>query len=86
MTLVGTERKNQQGQILVQNLNRIVSKPNVRPGQILYCTADCIRIDIMFQETFLLAHKFGTTRVIEMTAYREEWSELHMGDTTNNPI
>ena len=39
---------NQQEQMLIQNLNRIVSKPNVTPEQILYCTADCIPIDLMF--------------------------------------
>ena len=31
---------NQQRQMFVQNLNRIVSRPNVTPGQILYCTTD----------------------------------------------
>ena len=29
---------NQQGQMFIQNLNRIVSKPNVMPGQTPYCT------------------------------------------------
>ena len=43
---------NQQGQMSVQNLNRIVSKPNVTPGQILYCTTDCIPVDLMFEENF----------------------------------
>ena len=43
---------NQQGQMLVQNLNRIVSKPNVTPGQILNCTTDCIPVDLMFEENF----------------------------------
>ena len=41
---------NQQGQMFVQNLIRIVSKPNVTPGQILYCTTDSIPVDLMFQE------------------------------------
>ena len=41
---------NQQGQMFVQNLNRIVSKPNVAPGQILY--TDCIPVDLMFEENF----------------------------------
>ena len=36
----------------VQNLNRIVSNPNVTPWQILYCTTDSISIDLMFQENF----------------------------------
>ena len=40
---------NQQGQMFVQNLNRIVSKTNVTPGQNLYCTTDCIPVDLMFQ-------------------------------------
>ena len=43
---------NQQGQMFVQYLNRIVSKLNVMPGQILYCTKDCIPVDLMFQENF----------------------------------
>ena len=43
---------NQQGQMLIQNLNRIVSKPNVMPGLILYCTTDCNPVDLMFQENF----------------------------------
>ena len=42
---------NQQGQMFVENLNRIVSKPNVMPGQIPYYT-DSIPIDLMFQENF----------------------------------
>ena len=33
---------NQQGQMFVQNLNSIVSKPIVTPGQIPYCTTDHI--------------------------------------------
>ena len=43
---------NQLGHMFVQNLNRIVSMPNVMPGQILYCTTDCIPVDLMFQENF----------------------------------
>ena len=43
---------NQQGQMIVQNFNRIVSKPNVMLGQIPYCTTDSIPIDLMFQENF----------------------------------
>ena len=51
---------NQQGKMFVQNLHRIVRKPNVTPRQFPYCTTDSIPIDLMFQETFLLTHKFGT--------------------------
>ena len=43
---------NQQGQMIIQNLNRIVSKPNVMPGQILFCTTDCILVDLTFQGNF----------------------------------
>ena len=43
---------NQQGQMFIQNRIRIVSMPNVMPGQILYCTTDCIPIDLMFQKFF----------------------------------
>ena len=42
----------QQGQMFVHNLNRIVSKPNVTPGQILYCITDCIPVDLMLEENF----------------------------------
>ena len=43
---------NQQGQMFIQKLNRIVSKPNVTPGQIPHCTTDSIPIDLMFQKNF----------------------------------
>ena len=51
---------NQQVNMFVQNLNRIVRKPNVTPRQFPYCTTDSIPIDLMFQENLLLTHKFGT--------------------------
>ena len=51
---------NQQGKMFDQNLNRIVRKPNVTPRLFPYCTTDSIPIDLIFQETFLLTHKFGT--------------------------
>ena len=41
---------NQQGKMFVQNLNRIVRKPNVTPRQFPYCTTDSIPIQLMFQE------------------------------------
>ena len=43
---------NQQQQMLIKFLNRIVSRPNVMSGQILYCTTNCILIDLMFKENF----------------------------------
>ena len=43
---------NQQGQMLVQYLNRIVSRPDVTPRQILYCTTYCSPINLVFQENF----------------------------------
>ena len=43
---------NQQGKMFVQNLNRIVRKPNVTPRQFPYCTTDSISIDFMFQKNF----------------------------------
>ena len=45
-------KSNQQGQKFIQNLNRIVSKPNVSPAQILYCTTHSIPIDLTFHENF----------------------------------
>ena len=50
---------NQLGNMFVQNLNRIVGKPNVTPRQFPYCTTDSIPIELMFQENFLLTYKFG---------------------------
>ena len=73
---------NQQGKMFVQNLNRIVRKPDVTPRQFPYCTTDSIPIDLMFHETFPLTHKFGTAWAIKMTADREGWSELSIGATT----
>ena len=35
--------------MFVQNLNRIVRKPNVMPRQFPYRTTDSIPIDLMFQ-------------------------------------
>ena len=43
---------NQQSQMFFQNLNRIVGKPNVTPGQILYFATDFIPIDLTFQENY----------------------------------
>ena len=52
---------NQQGKMFVQNLNRVVRKPNVTPRQFPYCATDSIPIDLMFQENFpTFTHKFGT--------------------------
>ena len=42
----------QQGQMFIQNINRIVIKPNVMIGQILYCTTDCIPVDLSFGENY----------------------------------
>ena len=38
--------------MLVQNLHRIVRRPNITPGQIPHCTTDCIPINLAFQENF----------------------------------
>ena len=43
---------NQQGKMFVQNLNRIVRKPNVTLRQFPYCTTDSIPINLMFQENY----------------------------------
>ena len=43
---------NQQGEMFVQNFNRIVGKPNVTPRRFPYCTTNSIPIDMMFQENF----------------------------------
>ena len=67
---------NKQWQRLVQNLNRIVSKPNVTPPQTVF------QLNWCFRKTFLLTHKYGTAWAIEITAEREEWSELPIGATT----
>ena len=43
---------NLQGTMFLQNLKRIVRKPNVMPRQFPYCTTDSIPIDLMFQGNF----------------------------------
>ena len=43
---------NHQQQMLIQNLKRIVSRPNVTPGRILHCPTNCILINLMFKENF----------------------------------
>ena len=71
--------------MLIQDLNRIVSRINITPGQIMYCTTNCSDliwhpIYLMFKENFPLDTQ--TAWAIEMTADREEWPELPMGATT----
>ena len=51
---------NQQGQMLVQNLNRIVSSPNVTPGQMLHCITDGIPVELMFEGNFPTNTQLGT--------------------------
>ena len=71
--LGGYITSNQQGKILVQNLDRIVRRPKVTPGQIPHCTTDCIPIDFScFSKIFLLTHKLGTACAVEMTAESDE--------------
>ena len=50
VTLVGTLRLTSREQMVIQNINKIVSRPNVLPGQIQYCATYCIPINLMFQE------------------------------------
>ena len=66
--LGGYITSNQQGKMLFQNLHRIVRRPNFMPGQISHCTTDCIPINLVFQENFLLTHKLETACAVEMTA------------------
>ena len=70
--------------MLIQGLNRIVSRPkfNVKPGQILNCTTNCIPINLMLKENFPTNTQVWNTLSHHMTADREEWSELPMGATT----
>ena len=55
--------------MFVQYLDRIVSNPNVTPGQILHCTIDFIPVDLMFVENFSTNTQVWN---IEMSADREE--------------
>ena len=77
---------NQQGKMIVQNLHRIVGRPNATTGQIPHCTTDCIPINLVFQENFRLTHKIGTACLVEMTSESEKWSELPSGATTATRI
>ena len=49
-------KSNQQGQIFVKNHIRIVSKPNVTPGQIPYFTTDSIPVDLFFSGKLYYSH------------------------------
>ena len=71
---------NQQRQILVQNLNRIiVSRPNVTQGQMLHSATYFIPINLMVKENFPTNTLVWNSLAIEMTADRNELSELPMG-------
>ena len=70
--LGGYITSNQQGKMLLQNLHRIVRRPNVTPGQIPNCTTDLSQLTWCFRKTFLLTHKIGTACAVEMTAESEE--------------
>ena len=50
--LGGNKTSNLQQQMFSENLDRIVSEPNVTSGQILHCTTNCISINLMFKENF----------------------------------
>ena len=63
---------NHQQQILILNFDRIVSRSNLTPGQMMYFTTNCFSIDLMLRKTLLLTHMFGTAWAIEITADREE--------------
>ena len=45
-------RSNQQRHMLIQNLTRNTSRPNITPGQILFYITNCIPIDFMLNENF----------------------------------
>ena len=66
----------------IQYLNKIVNKPNVMPGNILYCTSDCIPVELMFQENFPSNKQVWNRLRHRMTADREERSELPFGAMT----
>ena len=70
--------------LCVQNFSSNVSRPNVTPWQVLYCTKICIPINI--RKTFLLTHKFGIACAIKMTPDRDEWSELNKRTQCENQI
>ena len=72
--LGGYITSNQQGKTLVQDLHKIVRRPNVTPGQVPHYTTESIPTNLVFQETFLLTHKLGTACAVEMTAESEEGS------------
>ena len=67
--LRGYITSNQKGKMLIQNLHRIVRRPNVTPGQIPHCTIECIPIQSV-QSIF----QDGTGRAcaVEMTAESDE--------------
>ena len=57
----------------IQNIKRIISKPNVVQRQIQFAPQTVLQLT-WFRKTFLLTNKFGTAWAIEMTTDRKEWS------------
>ena len=73
---------NQQRQMLIQNLNRIVSRPNAIPGQIMYYNTNCIPIDLMFKENFPINTQVWNSLSHRNDCQQRGLSELRMGATT----
>ena len=64
---------NQQGQMFVQNLNRLSAGQMLRQSRSRIAPQTVIQLCWCFSKTFLRTHKFRTAWAIEMTADREEW-------------
>ena len=64
--LGGYITSNQQGNMLVQNLHRIVRRPNVT-GRSRIAPQTVFQFTWCFRKTFLLTHKLGTACAVEMT-------------------
>ena len=74
-------KQNQQGQMLVQNLHKIVSRPNVTPGQILHCITRGVAINFVFLEMCQNNTRLEQP-VISKWLLTDDWSELPIGATT----
>ena len=62
---------NQQQQMFIQNLNMIVSRPNVTPGWILHCITNRIPINLMFKGNF----PTNTQVRNSLTSLSKNWNE-----------
>ena len=75
-------KSNQQGQMIVQTSTGLSACQMLRQGRSCIAPQKVFQLTWCSRRTFLLTHKCRTAWAIDMTADKEEWSELPIGATT----